>query len=359
MIRNYNKFRAGDWVVVKSPREIAQTLDAEGTLDGLPFMPEMLQFCGRFVRVTRPAEKTCVEYPGGKYKIREFRKNDVVILEVPRCSGAGHDGCQRLCVLFWKTAWMRRVEGGQPVTSVDQSGQEELRAVLKTRTEPGRYFCQSTQLEKATTPLPRARVVLKCFSEVLSGSRGLSEMARLVLHPLWAYATWWFPRPVRAGNLKRTPVSNLNLQPGEWVNIKSETEVVQTLDRRARNRGLICDGGMRQFCGGKYQVKSRLDRMISEPTGEMRQVEGTVMLEGLNCLCWYNHVGGCPRDDLMYWREAWLERIGGAPQIGGAPENAKRIGEKPGLNASEALPKNAESRQGRRNASVGVEAGQV
>jgi hypothetical protein len=32
-----NTFRAGDWVEVKPPLEIAQTLDAEGMLDGLPF----------------------------------------------------------------------------------------------------------------------------------------------------------------------------------------------------------------------------------------------------------------------------------------------------------------------------------
>ena len=47
--------------------------------------------------------------------------------------------------------------------------------------------------------------------------------------------------------------------------------------------------------------------MISEATGEMRRVGGTVILEGLNCLCW-NVLGGCPRQDFMYWRELWLQR---------------------------------------------------
>ena len=53
---------------------------------------------------------------------------------------------------------------------------------------------------------------------------------------------------------------------------------------------------------------ARLDRMIAECTGQMRKVPGTVMLEGLDCDC-RNHVGGCPRGDLMYWRETWLERV--------------------------------------------------
>lgn len=38
--------RSGDLVEVKAPDEILHTLDSEGTLDHLPFMPEMLGFCG-------------------------------------------------------------------------------------------------------------------------------------------------------------------------------------------------------------------------------------------------------------------------------------------------------------------------
>ena len=40
------KLRRGDFVEVKVPDEILQTLDAEGASDHLPFMAEMLEFCG-------------------------------------------------------------------------------------------------------------------------------------------------------------------------------------------------------------------------------------------------------------------------------------------------------------------------
>jgi hypothetical protein len=305
--------RAGDWVEVKSPKEIAETLDAQGTLDGLPFMPEMAQFCGRRFRVTRRAEKTCIEYPGGVYKIREFHNNDVVLLDTFRCSGVDHDGCQRACVLFWKTSWLRKVKQGQQQARVDQSGLEMLRLKIRTTISPGRYFCQSTELDKATRPLSRARVVLKCFSDIWSGSRGIFEMVRMVAVPVWRYYVGrWFPSPDPVGTLKRTPVGDLNLQPGELVRIKSAQEIARTLDSQGRTRGLRCDGGMRQFCGGQYRVRNRLDRMISEATGEMRNVEATVILERLNCLCWWFHVGGCPREDFIYWREVWLERAPGS-----------------------------------------------
>jgi hypothetical protein len=133
----------------------------------------------------------------------------------------------------------------------------------------------------------------------------------MVLVPVWKYfVAPKYERPLAAGSLKRTPTERLALKPGDVVRIKSEAEIVTTLDGFSRNRGLSCDRGMRQFCGGEYKVRNRLDRMIAEPTGQMRIVENTVILEGLQCLCWWNHVGGCPREEFMYWREIWLEPSG-------------------------------------------------
>src|SRR6266849_5955985 len=39
--------RVGDVVEVRSEQEILETLDARGTLEGLPFMPEMLKYRGK------------------------------------------------------------------------------------------------------------------------------------------------------------------------------------------------------------------------------------------------------------------------------------------------------------------------
>ncbi len=54
----------GDLVEVKTPDEIFQTLDAAGALDHLPFMPEMLEFCGQRFRVSRRALTVCIYEPG-------------------------------------------------------------------------------------------------------------------------------------------------------------------------------------------------------------------------------------------------------------------------------------------------------
>ena len=51
--------KVGDLVEVRSAEEIRATLDENGELDELPFMPEMLAFCGRRLTVHKVAHKSC------------------------------------------------------------------------------------------------------------------------------------------------------------------------------------------------------------------------------------------------------------------------------------------------------------
>src|SRR5919201_470703 len=92
--------RSGDLVEVRSEREILATLDERGELDSLPFMPEMLPYCGRRFRVFKVAHKTCdtIEYAGVGLR----RMRNAVHLENLRCDGSAHDGCQAGCLIFWK-----------------------------------------------------------------------------------------------------------------------------------------------------------------------------------------------------------------------------------------------------------------
>ena len=91
-----NELYPGQGVRVRTFAEIAETLDRDGALESLPFMPEMIQFCGREFQVFRRLEKTCVEGYGARLL------PNTVILEGLRCDGAAHDGCQRHCPLLWK-----------------------------------------------------------------------------------------------------------------------------------------------------------------------------------------------------------------------------------------------------------------
>lgn len=303
------KWKTGEWVEVRGPLEISKTLDEQGMLEGLPFMPEMLEFCGKRLKFLRRAEKTCVELPGGSYQLREFINNDVVFLEAPRCPGTSHDGCQRACLPFWKTAWLKPAEGPES-PAPDSRELAILRAKLATRSGD-RYICQSSQLARATLTrrLGRSEILAKCWRDVRSGAVGVREMALLILVPLYRKVRdRMFGRPRLLGQLTTTPVGSLNLQPGELVEILGLDEMRQTLDTRGRNRGLVCDIELKKFCGKRYRVRTRLDRMISEPTGQMRSVQGTVILDGNTCMC-ARALGGCPRQEYCYWREVWLRRV--------------------------------------------------
>ncbi len=154
MTMRRDKFFAGDRVVVRSPQEILSTLDSDGALDGQPFMPEMLEWCGKSFRVQRRVEKTCVEVADPVVPNRRFAKNDVVILDDLRCDGSSHDGCKRGCRIYWKESWLRSVDATAPDGPVDQTALVALRARLKVKADEQKYFCQSTELLRSTEAFP-------------------------------------------------------------------------------------------------------------------------------------------------------------------------------------------------------------
>src|SRR5262249_55914965 len=127
------QFHAGEWVEVLPWGEIEKTLDADGTCDGLPFMPEMMDFCGGRFRVHRYAENVCAEISSGRFGERTFLKKDIVLLDGLRCSGQNHDGCERLCLLFWKECWLRKAADGKAHAETNRFKHSPERHSLKTK----------------------------------------------------------------------------------------------------------------------------------------------------------------------------------------------------------------------------------
>ena len=103
------KTRAGDWVEVRSKEEILRTLDKSGRLDGLPFMPQMFNYCGQCFRVHSNAYKTC-DTVSGHYVGRSLP--DAGHLNM-RCDGQAFSGqrmfCPRSINLWWREIWLERV----------------------------------------------------------------------------------------------------------------------------------------------------------------------------------------------------------------------------------------------------------
>jgi len=316
--------RAGELVEVRSEAEILATLTPDGTLDGLPFMPEMLANCGRRFRVYRRADKTCDTV--GKYTSR--RAQNTVHLEGVRCEGEHHDGCQYGCLIFWNEAWLRRVDavsGPQRPDGDEQAARPSAITreglILRTRRKSPTpehgdvYVCQATELQRFTTPLrwwdPR-----QYLRELRSRNVGLGPFVRtvcvaaynVVARRLGRFGVKTYPHV--AGSLKRTPSAALNLGPGDRVRVKSQSEILATLDSECRNRGMRFDVEMVPFCGREFRVLRRADKIIHDRTGKMLSLHDCIILEGAFC-------GGqlsrnrlfCSRSLFPFWREIWLERV--------------------------------------------------
>jgi hypothetical protein len=317
----HNHSFAGSLVMVRSPQEILSTLDFNGALDCHPFMPEMLKHCGKIFRVHRRVEKTCVETALPINPNRCFAQNDVVTLEALRCDGSAHDGCMRGCRIYWKEAWLRPAGSTETDAPVDEFALQELSKRLKIKADSERYFCQSTELLRSTHAFPgkaKLWLIRIALRQIRQGDRSAMEMAELFLR--WLKIR--IHKAIAGDNRLRgpcthgTPVSAINLKPGELVRIKPLDQIVATLDRKIRNRGLGICHEMTLCCGELAEVRYPVTRLIEEKSGKMRILKHTVTLQGIHgkssrhdeCLC-YEEMGDCPRGELMYWREIWLERV--------------------------------------------------
>lgn len=337
------RFRVGELVEVLCAEEILATLDEDGTVDGMPFMPEMFSFCGKRLRVASRADKTCdtINNSGGR------RLFDTVHLAEARCTGADHGGCQAQCLLFWKEAWLRSVTNllsdSEPVRPAGASC--SLQRLVDLTKQPDtsdgdiRYRCQATELLRASHPLAwwdvrqylrdvrcgnvTTREVLRafiffCFRKAVKLGVGY----RLLI---WSYNRFQATRggtpfPFLQGTCDKAPHGTLDLRVSETVRVKSYNEILKTLTKRNRNYGLFFGPEMVPYCGKEYRVRSRVEKIIEERTGKMlRMARDCLILDGVVCGAKYSDQRlFCPRAIFPFWREIWLERIDG-------PEASKQL----------------------------------
>ena len=320
--------RVGELVEVRSEEEILATLDERGELDSLPFMPEMLQYCGQLLTVYKVAHKLCdtVTRTGMR------RMRDAVHLAGVRCDGQAHGGCQTGCLIYWKEAWLRRVDpasDGEGSVPSSPETPELTVADLHARTrKPAAsngeelFTCQATELLRAAPELLPFRHLGQYAWDVRYGNAGIAAVLRAYLvglfnrfqdfsrrvlpRRLWLREglRWGFVK----GSLTKTPTGHSDLQPGELVRIKPKAEILRTLSRDLRNRGLGFEEEMARHCGREARVLSRVDRCIDEGTGRLLHMKNPcIVLEGIVCEGAYK--ANCPRSIPAFWREIWLERV--------------------------------------------------
>jgi hypothetical protein len=311
------RLRPGEWVKVRSFAEISTTLDDEGRLDGLPFMPEMLRHCGKRHRVFRRVEKIHHYFGPTAPHLRRLR--DAVLLDELRCDGAGHGGCQSGCQFIWKEAWLVPSDSAEADSSAREAADaSRLNTYTKVRSSDGgeRYACQMTELPTATARLSW-RDPRHYWRELRSGNVRPGPFIAAVALALFNSAQRKLggaEAPYREpADRKTSPKEVLDLLPGEIVRVKTRRKIEQTLNSVSKNRGLWFDREMHRFCGGEFRVASVVRTIVDEASGKLLTMgSACIVLEGVSATGEY--LGLCPQNELIFWHEIWLERVTSRPE---------------------------------------------
>jgi hypothetical protein len=70
------------------------------------FDPEMIPYCGTRARVDRHVQRIIDESTGKMIKL-----SDCVVLDNVVCQGIYHRFCQREIPTYWRSAWLRTLNG--------------------------------------------------------------------------------------------------------------------------------------------------------------------------------------------------------------------------------------------------------
>jgi hypothetical protein len=300
------QFEVGEVVEICSWETIQQTLDARGTLDGVPFMREMLPHCGQRVRILRYVDKV---YDYGKSKTLR-RVNDCVLLVNLRCDGSAHGGCQARCSMFWKTAWLKRPGAPDNTAPARSDRDRTTEGVAKAMTEQYEepYTCQYTEVAAASSPM-KWWDIRKDLRPLLSGNVSLPAFVVALLTRAFNRVQGLrggvpFPQVSNSGQSK-TPVVTKNMRTSDAVAVLSMQEIGQTLDAGSRNRGLWFDREMTKHCRQSYKVLQRVDRIIDDATRRMVPMKTPcIVLEDVVATGEFLHF--CAQQEYLFWREAWL-----------------------------------------------------
>ena len=302
----------GDLVEIKSWPEIRSTLDEQGCLGALPFMPEMLAMCGQRAYVFRCAHRL-FDYR----KTRRMRHMDGTVLLVGAiCSGASHGGCEAACHTIWKAAWIRRIERGSSALNAknapNRSNPTGDFAILRFGTQAPRYICQLTQLHTASQPIGNWSAI-NFLRPLIAGNVTLAAfvvgwMTHLFNEIQHLRRGVTFPSFEKASLEVRVAEEN-RFMAGDHIVVRTPSEIRATLNDQFSNRGLWLEPDMLKHCGRRYSVQAEVSRLIDIVSGEMRTMKTPAYI--LRDI----HFSGERQQfnaqyEPLFWRGAWLRRDG-------------------------------------------------
>jgi len=106
---------------------------------------------------------------------------------------------------------------------------------------------------------------------------------------------------------------SLRLKAGELVEVRSREEILSSLDKSGRLDNLPFMPEMFAFCGRQLRVYKRAHKTCDTITySGSQRIANAVHLEGIRCNG--SAHGGCQSECLIFWKEAWVKRVGVLPE---------------------------------------------
>lgn len=99
-----------------------------------------------------------------------------------------------------------------------------------------------------------------------------------------------------------------HLRSGDWVRVRSQSEIEATLDPFKELKGCAFLEYMGSYCGTLQRVLKPVERFLDERDYKVKKSRGIVLLEGALCLG-TPVFGRCDRGCHLFWREEWLEKV--------------------------------------------------
>ncbi len=165
--------------------------------------------------------------------------------------------------------------------------------------------CQSDTVVEASETIPWLEHRIRRVRWYLA-NRGLMATLNKIWSSLMCHSSGASRRVATNAHGRTKTGPSLNLQPGELVEVRSEEEILPSLDGSSRSCGLLFMSAQRQYCGKQLRVYKRVSQIAIENGGGMRRLKDTVLLEGAIC---NGESVACDRSCFFFWREAWLKRV--------------------------------------------------
>jgi hypothetical protein len=105
-----------------------------------------------------------------------------------------------------------------------------------------------------------------------------------------------------------TNAPSAKLKAGDWVRVRSVSEIEATLNHWRQLRGCTFMSEMAEYCDTTQRVLKPMNRFVDERDLRVKKSSGIILLEGVMCKG-TAEFGSCDRSCFVFWREEWLEKV--------------------------------------------------